>query len=192
MVNMFPIHWYYLLQALQWAFFRNISPIPRDLNPGIFRDDVIKWKHFSRYWPFVWGIHRSPVNSHHKGQWRGALMFSLICVWTNDRVNNRDAGDLRRHCAHYDVSVMCGVLRIFGYMAKNIVYATQFYAGTCYIERRFYYACYTLRKNYPGIVGKGFMWQMIYWIALDLLIRNSQTSCHCTINLFHNNFFPSG
>ena len=43
-------------------------------------DDVIKWKHIPRYWPFVWGIHRSPVNSPHKGQWRGALMFSLICV----------------------------------------------------------------------------------------------------------------
>ena len=41
-------------------------------------DDVIKWKHFPRYWPFVRGIHRSPVNSPHKGQWRGALMFSLI------------------------------------------------------------------------------------------------------------------
>ena len=47
-------------------------------------DDVIKWKHFPRYWPFVRGIHRSPVNSPHKGQWRGALMFSLICVWIND------------------------------------------------------------------------------------------------------------
>ena len=31
-------------------------------------DDVIKWKHFPRYWPFVRGIHRSPVNSPHKGQ----------------------------------------------------------------------------------------------------------------------------
>ena len=41
-------------------------------------DDVIKWKHFLRYWPFVRGIHRSPVNTPHKGQWRGALMFSLI------------------------------------------------------------------------------------------------------------------
>ena len=44
-------------------------------------NDVIKWKHFPRYWPFVRGIHRSPVNSPHKGQWRGALTFSLICVW---------------------------------------------------------------------------------------------------------------
>ena len=44
----------------------------------ISHDDVIKWKHFPRYWPFVRGIHRSPVNSPHKGQWRGSLMFSLI------------------------------------------------------------------------------------------------------------------
>ena len=42
--------------------------------------DVIKWKHFPRYWPFVRGIHRSPVNSPLKGQWRGGLMFSLICA----------------------------------------------------------------------------------------------------------------
>ena len=37
-------------------------------------------EHFPRYWPFVRGIHRWPVNSPHKGQWRGALMFSLICA----------------------------------------------------------------------------------------------------------------
>ena len=41
--------------------------------------DVITWKHFPRYWAFVWGIHRSPVNSPHKGPWRRALTFSLIC-----------------------------------------------------------------------------------------------------------------
>ena len=69
-------------------------------------DDVIKWKHFPRNWPFVRGIHRSPVNSPHKGQWRGALMYSLICVWINDWVNNREAGDLRPNRAHYDVTVM--------------------------------------------------------------------------------------
>ena len=66
----------------------------------------MKWKHFPRYWPFVRGIHRSPVNSLHKGQWRGALIFSLICVWINGWVNNREAGDLRRYRAHYDVIVM--------------------------------------------------------------------------------------
>ena len=71
-----------------------------------FHDDVIKWKHFPRYWPFVRGIHRSPVNSPHKGQWRGALMFSLTCVWINAWVNNGESGDLRRYRAHYDVIVM--------------------------------------------------------------------------------------
>ena len=41
----------------------------------LWHDDVIKWKHFPRYWPFVRGIHRWLVNSPYKGQWRGALMF---------------------------------------------------------------------------------------------------------------------
>ena len=71
-----------------------------------FHDDVIKWKHFPRYWTFVRGIHRSPVNSPHKRQWRETLMFSMICACINDQVNNREAGDLRRYCAHYDVTVM--------------------------------------------------------------------------------------
>ena len=47
-----------------------------------------------------------PENSQHKGQWRGALMFSLICARIINWVNNREAGDLRRHRDHYDVSVM--------------------------------------------------------------------------------------
>ena len=72
----------------------------------VTHDEVIKWKHFPRYWPFVRGIHRSPVNSQHKGQCHGALMFSLIYAWTNGWVNNREAGDLRRHRAHYDVIAM--------------------------------------------------------------------------------------
>ena len=71
-----------------------------------FHDDVIKWKHFPRYWPFVRGTDRSPVNSPHKGQWSGALIFSLICAGTNGCANNRDAGDLRRHRAHYEVSLV--------------------------------------------------------------------------------------
>ena len=69
-------------------------------------DDVIKWKHFSRYRPFVRGIHRSPVNSPHKGQWCGALMFSLICAQINGWVNNGEAGDLKRHRTYYDAIVM--------------------------------------------------------------------------------------
>ena len=53
-------------------------------------NDVIKWKHSPRYWPFVW----SPVNSPPKGQWRGALVFCLICAWIIGWENKDQAGDL--------------------------------------------------------------------------------------------------
>ena len=75
-----------LSHALTWAYRLD----------HMAHDDVIK----------VRGIHRLPVNSPHNGQWRGALMFSLICVWTNGCANNRDAGDLRCHRVVYDVAVM--------------------------------------------------------------------------------------
>ena len=71
---------------------------------NVFHVDVIRWRPFPRYWPFVREIHRPPVNFPHKGQqWRGALMFPLICAWIHGWVNNRETGDLRRH---YDVIVM--------------------------------------------------------------------------------------
>ena len=70
------------------------------------QDSGIKWKHFPRYWPFVRGNHRSPGDFPLKGQWRGALVFSLICAWTNGWANNRDAGNLRRHGAYCDVTVI--------------------------------------------------------------------------------------
>ena len=82
------------------------APIKKITVNASIHDDVIKWKHFPRYWPSVRGIHRSPVNSPYKGQWRGALMVTLICARTNGWVNNREAGDLRRHRAHSDVIVM--------------------------------------------------------------------------------------
>ena len=88
--------------------------------PHLSHDDVIQWNHFPRYWPFVWGINRSPVNSPHKGQWRGALMFSLICTRINDWVNNREAGDLRRHLGHYDVNVMLNIHWLSGGFDDNI------------------------------------------------------------------------
>ena len=83
-----------------------LTPYKISMKQTTPHDDVIKWKHFPRYWPFVRGIHRPPVNSPHKGQWRGTFQFSLICARMNCWVNNREAGDLRRHRAHYDVIVM--------------------------------------------------------------------------------------
>ena len=78
----------------------------------------------------------------HKGQWRGALMFSLICVWINDWVNNREAGDLRRYRGHYDVIVMiqrpvaellaltfvgCYLVRSYSYTQPHDITAEVFY-----------------------------------------------------------------
>ena len=72
---------------------------------------ISPWRHqikdFPRYWPFVREIHRSPLDSPHKGQWRGALMFSLIWTnWSNSWANNRDVADLRQHRPHHDVAVV--------------------------------------------------------------------------------------
>ena len=61
---------------------------------------------FPRYWHVVRGIRRSSLNSPHKGQWRWALMFSLICAWINGWINNREAGDFKGHRVHYDATVM--------------------------------------------------------------------------------------
>ena len=62
----------------------NAPHFPTPLLPPTLHDDAIKWKHFPRHWPFVRGIHRSPVN------------------WAN----NREAGDFRHHRAHYNASVI--------------------------------------------------------------------------------------
>ena len=66
----------------------------------------VEMEPFSRYWPFVRGIHQSLVDSLHKTRWRGALVFSLIYVWTNGWANTCGAGDLRCHRVHVDVTIM--------------------------------------------------------------------------------------
>ena len=74
-----------------------------------YHDDVIKWKHFSPYWPFVRGIHRLAVISPRQGQWRRALVLSLICA-LNKRLSKQSLGwwfetptcSLRRHCNDID------------------------------------------------------------------------------------------
>ena len=81
---------------------------------------VSRWRHQMETFSALLALcaRNSPVTgeSPHKGQWRGALMFSLICA--NDWVNNGEAGDLRRHRSHYDVTVMVNIyvlrLRVLG------------------------------------------------------------------------------
>ena len=60
------------------------------------------------------GIYRPPVDSPHKGQWRRALTFSLICARTKGWADNRDTIDLSRYCAHYDVTVMVNLVLYLG------------------------------------------------------------------------------
>ena len=85
-------------------------------------DDVIKWKHFPRHWQFVRYPRWIP---HTKGQWREALVFSLICVWTNGWVNSRKAGDLRRYHAHYDIIVMVPVSTIISKSGLYVIFGTE-------------------------------------------------------------------
>ena len=103
------------MQANFWCFDSSLIPLchsPSALKhaeadgPMSTNDDVIKRKHLPRYWPFIRGCTVYPVDSLHKMQWRGALMFSLICAWINGLANTRDGGHLGRHRAHYDVTVM--------------------------------------------------------------------------------------
>ena len=83
------------------AFHRDVY----DMQASCAHDDVIKWKHFPRYWPFVRGIRRWPVNYPHKGQWRGALMF-FFDLRLNKRLSKQSWGwwfetptrSLWRHC----------------------------------------------------------------------------------------------
>ena len=87
------VSYFWLNTWLQWTVSSNMT---MSSNGNIFRVTG----------PLCGGIHRSPVNSPHKGQWRRALTFSLTCAWINSWVNNRESGDLRYNPVHYDVTVM--------------------------------------------------------------------------------------
>ena len=100
-----------------WFFLVWITNRRRDIHKHRKHDNVIKWKHFPRYWPFVQGIHRSPVNSPASDTELWCFLWSA--PWINGWVNNREAGDLRRHLAHYDVIVMFFYLRLNKRLSKQ-------------------------------------------------------------------------
>ena len=88
---------------------------------------MIEWKQFLWYWPFVQGSHQSLVNSPHKGPWHRALMFSLICAWTNAWGNNLISSDLRRHHIHYDVTV----IKHQANTLNNVDLSSKVFCGSC-------------------------------------------------------------
>ena len=95
------------------------------------------------------GIHRSPGNSLHKGQWRGVLIFT----WTNGRLNNRDVGDLRCHRAHYDVTVMTtSLLKMFTVLGLWKIQTTN-RCSTIFIKCLAYHFINPSVANEPSILG---------------------------------------
>ena len=92
---------------------------------SVYHDDVIKWNHFQRYWPYVWGIHQSPVNSPHKGQWRGALIYSLRCA-LNKQLSKQSWGwwsetPSRSLWRHSISDTLSGSLEVCGWRYKTCV-----------------------------------------------------------------------
>ena len=136
-------------------------------NKHVCHDDIIKWKHFPHYWPFVRGFHPSPVNSHHKGQWLGALMFSLICTWINAWVNNHKAGDLRCHRAHYDVIVMC--ISYWDIIVGRLLYPLLQQSWKRGILISLFSVCLSVRPSvHPSICG----WKGFYSVYPTILARS--------------------
>ena len=99
--------------------------LPLTLRFASLHDDVIEWKRFPHYWPFVQGIHRSPVNSLRKGQWHGALLFSLICTSINSWVNNHEAA------IWDDIVIVMDIGKIIHW--RICIKATDIYDTLCYI-----------------------------------------------------------
>ena len=102
-------YWYQIriltVQICGWIYQIWRSQI-RHFHNSAYHDDVINWKHFRLYWSFVQGIHWfsrwiAPTKASDAELW-----FFFHLRWTNGWANNRDAGDMRRHHAHYYVTVM--------------------------------------------------------------------------------------
>ena len=131
------------------------------------RSPVSWWRHqmetFSALLALCAGNSRVLVNSPHKGQWRGALMFSLICARINDWVTNREAGDLRRHRGHYDVIVMVLTLSMQGQEYSREIRASSRYKDPSFPVWYLHYKDKTVvRPSYPyngnSYIGKTASW----------------------------------
>ena len=138
---------------------------------SVKHDDDIEWKHLPRYWPFVKGIHRWPVISPHKGQWRGALMIFFICAWTNGLANNRNADDLRRHRAHYGICVKWSNICEAGGMIQT---GNRLMSDNPYLDRWSYFFLY--KRKDPLIYNQSDQCEGSY-----VIIRHYRHQTRCVI-----------
>ena len=116
-----------LRECNNWEHCKNGSSILGDYLIS-FRYNVAWWRHQMETFSVLLALSagnspvtgESPVNSPHKDQWSGALVFSLICAWINGWVNNRETVDLRCHRAHYDVILMLQSVAYYMLMTMNL------------------------------------------------------------------------
>ena len=121
---------------LCWRKIQLLSQVSENHRASLYdhytvHDDVIKWKHFPRYWPFVRGIHRSPVNSPHKGKWRGALVFFFV-LFPKKRLSKQSwgwwfetpSGSLWRH-SNVPLLVTMRIHNIITWRQNNVIITTS-------------------------------------------------------------------
>ena len=112
-------------------------------------------------------------NSPHKGQWLGALIFSLICVWIYNWVNNREAGDLRRYRAHCDVNVMSmGEYKVLKSTRPRDLLIFIFFLLKCDLDPVLFVFCF-LKQSNDCMVADRWYEMLLYWYAA--YVQNANT-----------------
>ena len=131
------------------------------------------------------------MNSPHKGQWREALMFSLIWAWINGWINNREAGDFRRYRAHYDVIGMisqtfqikpwkkqfsCRCIPhsiMFNRLVWTIFFVTHWLFSNCHFDTVFFGLCWLYTAT--QVTHDKEIWQTFYQLLLkDLIMQHTK------------------
>ena len=139
--------------------FWHIPNSPDKIPYGIvtIHDDVINGNIFRVTGP-LWGESTDT-------RWRGALMFSLICAWTRGWTNNRDAGDLRRHRTHYDVTIMHPDCTISSNWGQNI-FSIKVMMSHWTVKRGMYTLHCLRRHNRCQEIERRLRWKFHYWFIL--------------------------
>ena len=139
-------------------------------NTRVTCDCFPRWRHqmetFSALLTFC--AEHSPGTGEypHKGQWRGALMFFSICIWIIGWVNAGEADDLRRHRAHYDVTVVFimttgALVFLFVLMCQTIPHRhVNIIKSRCVQSCKFFYRVKMLTYIFKDSF-KLFMWPMV-------------------------------
>ena len=109
----------------------NLNSVFPDSNVQIcMGNDIVSWwRHQMEPFPVLLALceDNPPVTDGFltKSQWRRASMCSLICARTNSWAYNRVVGDLRRHRAHYGVTLLMNPQR-------NGIYNVIYWMEWCY------------------------------------------------------------